>query len=218
MPSRRSQQAGRSSGAERERLLEEVEREFWSNVVHELKTPLALMHGYATTLLERDLPEEQRRWFLQVIADQSVRLSEGMDRLREVRRLDRAETDGVVDVSAALRQAIQRLDVDFPGLRVKVVGDGRPVPVKGSDRWLVRAFEELLSLTAPADPVNGVRVVLRQGTTVSVTFATEGKVRLSGLELYLARRVVERFGGSLTARTGKITVRLAPAERQGGPG
>jgi hypothetical protein len=78
---------------------------------------------------------------------------------------------------------------------------------------LVRAFEELLSLTAPADPVNGVRVLLRQGAGVSVTFTTEGKIRLSGLELYLARRVAERFGGSLTARVGKITVRLAPAER-----
>jgi hypothetical protein len=213
MPSRRSQQVGRTSAGERERLLEEVERDFWSNVVHELKTPLALLHGYATTLLERDLPEEQRRWFLQVIADQSIRLSEGMDRLREVRRLDRAQTDGVADAAAALRQAVRHLDATLPGVKVTVAGDGRPVPVKGSDRWLVRAFEELLSLTAPADPVNGVRVLLRQGAGVSVTFTTEGKIRLSGLELYLARRVAERFGGSLTARVGKITVRLAPAER-----
>jgi signal transduction histidine kinase len=214
MPSRRSQQVGRSSGGERERLLEEVERDFWSNVVHELKTPLALLHGYATTLLERDLPEEQRRWFLQVIADQSIRLSEGMDRLREVRRLERTETDGVADAAAALRRATRHLDVALPGVKITVAGDARPVPVKGSDRWLVRAFEELLSLTAPADPVNGVRVLLRKGTGVSVTFTTEGKIRLSGLELYLARRVVERFGGSLTARAGKITVRLAPAKER----
>jgi signal transduction histidine kinase len=212
MPSRSSQQDERTSPGERDRLLEEVEREFWSHVVHELKTPLALMHGYAATLLERDLPEEQRRWFLQVIADQSIRLSEGMDRLREVRRLERAEADGVADAAAALRRAVRRVDDAVPGLRVTVAGDGRPVPVKGSDRWLVRVFEELLALTAPADPVRGVRVLLRRGTSVSVTFATDGKVRPAGLEVYLARRVAERFGGSLTARPGKITLRLAPAE------
>ncbi|HEV8571612.1 MAG TPA: histidine kinase dimerization/phospho-acceptor domain-containing protein [Actinomycetota bacterium] len=211
MPSRSSQQAGRSSTGERERLLEEVEREFWSHVVHELKTPLALLHGYASTLLERDLPEEQRRWFLQVIADQSARLSEGMDRLREVRRLERAEADGVADAAAALRRAVRRVDDASPGLRITVAGDGKPVPVRGSDGWLVRAFEELLAFTAPADPVKGVRVLLRRGTAVSISFATEGKVRLSGLELYLARRVAERFGGSLTARPGKITVRLVAA-------
>jgi signal transduction histidine kinase len=212
MPSRRSQQVGRPSHGERQQLLEQVEREFWSHVVHELKTPLALLHGYATTLLERDLPEEQRRWFLQVIAEQSARLSEGIDRLREVRRLERAAANGRADAADALRQAVRRVDEATPGIRVSLSGHGSPAPVKGSGPWLVRAFEDLLILAAAADPLNGVRVRLRRGTPVSVTFATEGKIRLAGLELYLARRVAERFGGSLTARAGKITVRLAAAE------
>jgi signal transduction histidine kinase len=212
MPSRRSQQVGRSSDGARQRLLEEVEREFWTHVVHELKTPLALLHGYATTLLERELPEEQRRWFLQVIAEQSVRLSEGIDRLREVRRLERAAANGRADAADALRQAVRRVEEATPGISANVSGDATPVPVKGSGPWLVRAFEELLVLVAAADPVNGVRVSLRRGTPVSVTFATDGKVRLASLELYLARRVAERFGGSLTARAGRITVRLAPAK------
>jgi signal transduction histidine kinase len=212
MPSRRSQQVGRSSRGDRQRLLEEVEREFWTHVVHELKTPLALLHGYATTLLERELPEEQRRWFLQVIAEQSVRLSEGIDRLREVRRLERASKNGRADAAEALRQAVRRVDEAAPGIRVRLSGEASPAPVIGSGPWLIRAFEELLVLAAAADPVNGVDVRLRRGTPVSVTFATGGKVRLASLELYLARRVTERFGGSLTARAGKITVRLAPAK------
>ena len=215
MPARRSQQVGRSSDRARQRLLEEVEREFWSHVVHELKTPLALLHGYATTLLERDLPEEQRRWFLQVIAEQTVRLSEGIDLLREVRRLDRAAADGRADAADALRQAVQRVNDAAPGIRVSLSGDGSPAPVKGSGPWLVRAFEEVLLLVAAADPVNGVRVSLRRGAPVSVTFATEGKVRLAGLELYLARRVAERFGGSLAAGAGKVTVRLVPVTGKG---
>jgi signal transduction histidine kinase len=212
MPSRRSQQVERSSGGERERLLEEVEREFWTFVVHELKTPLALLHGYATTLLERNLPEEQRRWFLKVIADQSIRLSEGIDRLREVRRLERAEANGVADAAAALRLAVRRLDEVLPGVPVSSAGDRTRAPVQGSELWLVRAFQELLTLASAADPVKGVHVQLRRGSTVSVTFATDGKIRLSGLELYLARRVAERFGGSLTARPGKITMRLVAVE------
>ena len=206
----------RSSDGERRRLLEEVEREFWSHVVHELKTPLALMHGYATTLLERELPEEQRRWFLRVIAEQSVRLSEGIDRLREVRRLDRAAADGHADAAEALRQAARRVDQAAPGIRMSLPGDSGPAPVRGSGPWLVRAFEELLLIVAAADPVNGVRVRLRRGTPLTVTFATGGKLRLAGLELYLARRVMERFGGSLTARAGRVTVRLAPATGQRG--
>src|SRR5919109_2738338 len=144
MPSRRSQQVGRSFDRTRQRLLEEVEREFWTHVVHELKTPLALLHGYATTLLERDLPEEQRRWFLQVIAEQSVRLSQGIDRLREARRLERAAVNGRADAVEALRQAVRRVDEAAPGIRVSLSGEGNPAPVIGSGPWLVRAFEELL--------------------------------------------------------------------------
>lgn len=199
-------------GDERQRVLEEVEREFWSHVVHELKTPLALLHGYAKTLLERDLPEEQRRWFLQVIADQSLRMSEGIDRLREVRRLERAEADQVTDAAASVQEAVRRLDEAVPGLQVTVTGDGRPLPVKGSGRWLVRAFEEVLTAAVEAAPGQGVVVRVRRGTLVSVTVVAPGRVRLSGLGLYLARRVAERFGGSVVARPGRITVRLVPVE------
>jgi signal transduction histidine kinase len=203
---------GRPSDDERQRLLEEVEREFWTHVVHELKTPLALLHGYATTLLEQDLPEEQRRWFLQVIADQSLRMSDGIDRLREVRRLERTEAEQVGDAAAAIRQAIRHLQESVPGIRVSVTGDDRPVPVRGSDSWLVRAFEEVLGAAAEAEGGKDALVRLRRGSTVSVTVTTSGRVRLSGLGLYLARRVAERFGGSVTARPGRITVRLVPVD------
>jgi signal transduction histidine kinase len=215
MPSRRSQQVGRARDDERQRLLEEVEREFWTHVVHELKTPLALLHGYATTLLERDLPEEQRRWFLQVIADQSLRMSDGIDRLREVRRLERTEAEQVGDAAAALQEAVRRVHQADLGVQISVTGDDRRTPVRGSSRWLVRAFEEVLVAAAPGGGEGGgegVTVRLRRGPAVSVTVITPDQVRLSGLGLYLARRVAERFGGSVTARPGKITVRLVPAE------
>lgn len=193
-------------------MLEEVEREFWTNVVHELKTPLALLHGYATTLLERDLPEEQRRWFLQVIADQSLRMSEGIDRLREVRSLERAEAELVGDAAVAIREAVGRLRETVPGVPISVTGDDRPVPVRGSERWLVRAFEEVLAAAAATSGEAGITVRLRRGSSVSVTVTTAGQVRLSGLGLYLARRVAERFGGNVSARASRISVQLVPVD------
>jgi signal transduction histidine kinase len=56
-------------------------REFVSRTVHELKTPLSVIHGYARTLLDADLPESDRRWLLETIAEQSHKLATMLDQL-----------------------------------------------------------------------------------------------------------------------------------------
>lgn len=191
----------------RRRLLEEVEREFWDHVVHELKTPLAVLHGYATTLLDHDLPEEHRRWFLQVIAEQSLRMSQGIDLLAEVRKLEQVPSDGVADLGASVRAALRRVAKAMPDVPVAVRGGADGVPVRGSVRWLSRAIEEALLVAARGD--GGVEVSVRPGTRVTVTIRAPQPVRLSGLGLYLAKRVVERFGGSLSVRPATIALRFA---------
>jgi signal transduction histidine kinase len=53
-------------------------------LAHDLKTPLATIHGYAMTLLEqKDLPEESRRWLLEVIARECERMTRMIEDLRD---------------------------------------------------------------------------------------------------------------------------------------
>jgi signal transduction histidine kinase len=53
-------------------------------LAHDLKTPLATIHGYAMTLLDqKDLPEESRRWLLEVIARECEGMTRMIDDLRE---------------------------------------------------------------------------------------------------------------------------------------
>jgi signal transduction histidine kinase len=53
-------------------------------LAHDLKTPLATIHGYAMTLLDqKDLPEESRRWLLEVIARECERMTRMIEDLRE---------------------------------------------------------------------------------------------------------------------------------------
>jgi PAS domain S-box-containing protein len=60
-----------------ERALDELKGEFVATVSHELRTPLAAIYGSAQTLLRDDieLGEERRQRLLQVIAQESERLS-----------------------------------------------------------------------------------------------------------------------------------------------
>jgi two-component system, OmpR family, phosphate regulon sensor histidine kinase PhoR len=71
------------------RKLETVRRDFVANVSHELKTPLTSIRGYAETLLaDDDLPAEDRRRFIAVIAENSTRLQRIIDDLLDLARVE----------------------------------------------------------------------------------------------------------------------------------
>ena len=70
--------------------IDQVRKDFVANVSHELKTPITAIKGFAETLLESPVgPQEQRR-FLEIISAQSARLSNIIDDLLTLSRLDHA--------------------------------------------------------------------------------------------------------------------------------
>ena len=61
-----------------------------STVSHELRTPLAAIKGYATTLLAEDVQwdRDSQNEFLKIISDESDRLSELVNNILDLSRLD----------------------------------------------------------------------------------------------------------------------------------
>ena len=55
--------------------VETLRKEFIGDFSHEFKTPIVSINGFAKLLLEEDVSEEERREYLQIIADESARLS-----------------------------------------------------------------------------------------------------------------------------------------------
>lgn len=215
--SRRGERDEERGGAERNRLLAEVEEEFSSRVVHQVKTPLAIMHGYARTLLEQELPDEDRRWFLRVIAEQSKRISVMIDTLEELQRVHHASPRRAADLGETLRLATARVHAVFPDRRVEFKpGSGSGVVVRGEERWLARAFEEAIaSLLVEGDGPAGVEIRVRRGPSVSVSIQGPVEPAGKGLGLYLARRVAEQFEGRLVRRGSRLTFHLRPMEDRG---
>ena len=61
---------------EKKTKIDEMRREFLSNVSHELKTPLALIQGYAEGLQECiNDDEESRNWYCEVIIDEAAKMN-----------------------------------------------------------------------------------------------------------------------------------------------
>ena len=92
------------------RRLENLRREFVSNVSHELKTPLAAISAYAETLLNGGLEDgEFGRTFVGRIAEQSDRLNSLILDLLDLARIESGEHVfhvDAVDVNAVLRASV----------------------------------------------------------------------------------------------------------------
>jgi signal transduction histidine kinase len=78
-----------------ERAVESLRSEFVATASHELRTPLTAVYGAARTLLRRDidLSGTRRRDFLEMIANESERLSRIVDDILLANRLDAGAVD-----------------------------------------------------------------------------------------------------------------------------
>ena len=79
---------------EKREELEEMRQEFLSNVTHELKTPLALIRGYAEGLADgvADDPESTR-FYTEVIIDEAGKMNQMVTRLLSLNQLEFGKTE-----------------------------------------------------------------------------------------------------------------------------
>ena len=69
--------------------IDEMRKEFLSNVTHELKTPLALIQGYAEGLKENiNEDEESRNFYCDVIIDEADKMNQMVKKLLSLNELE----------------------------------------------------------------------------------------------------------------------------------
>ncbi len=66
---------------------ERQRREFIANISHELKTPMTTIAGYTDGILDGTIPPENERQYLQIISNESRRLSRLVRRMLDVSQL-----------------------------------------------------------------------------------------------------------------------------------
>ncbi|MFQ9052476.1 MAG: histidine kinase dimerization/phospho-acceptor domain-containing protein [Oscillospiraceae bacterium] len=63
------------------------EAEFIANISHELKTPMTTIAGYTDGILDGTIPPEKERKYLQIISDESRRLSRLVRRMLDISQI-----------------------------------------------------------------------------------------------------------------------------------
>jgi signal transduction histidine kinase len=213
-----------------EHRLEEERADFMATISHELRTPMAAVHGAAQTLLRRDieLTHEQRDQLVEIIAGQASRLAHITEEVLLTSQLDRGRVElpgDTVDVAGLARATAEAMRPQLPDsvvLRLEVPDAALAQGVAD------RIQQVLVNLLDNAAKYAGGEIVLRveagdDAVRVSVadsgpglTLAEQRRVfdkfyrggpqltRWSGgtgLGLYISRGLVERMGGRLSVRS-----------------
>jgi PAS domain S-box-containing protein len=96
-------------------MVEQLKSDFVAAVSHELRTPLTSIYGFAETLLRQDVffGETERKTFITYIASESRRLTEIVDQLLNVARLDAGDLQVVperIDVASLVSEVVENVE------------------------------------------------------------------------------------------------------------
>jgi PAS domain S-box-containing protein len=209
-----------------DRMVEQVKSDFVAAVSHELRTPLTSIYGFAETLLRQDIPfgEDDRRTFLGYIASESERLTEIVDQLLNVARLDAGDLQvelGRIDVGSVVSEVVgtvegtdHQFEIDLPEEPLAAEADPDKVRqvfnilVENALRYSPQGGKVTVGARRNADRVE-VRVV-DEGMGIPASerewifrkfYRAESAARDgaagTGLGLFIAKELVNAMGGRI---------------------
>ncbi len=156
-----------------------LRRELVANVSHDLRTPLATLHGYIETLLLKDdkLDAQQRREYLEIAILHCSRLNTLVSELFELARLDAQETKlnrEPFSLPELVQDTVQKFQLSAREKKITLVARfEQALPFVSADIGLVmRVLENLIENALRYTPRDGViELVLSsalRGVTVQV--------------------------------------------------
>ncbi len=178
---------------------------------HDVRTPLATVHGFTTTLARTTELQPPADRYVEMIDAASKQIAELLDELSLVARIESGRYDPMLreaDTLALAHAAAERLGDD----RVHVSGEGAAVE---TDLDAVdRGVSALVQATLRHGGLDEVDVVVR-GKEIDVSGVTDSSAPvvvgqdLRDLGAAVAVRVIEVLGGAVSVSGQTLTIRLA---------
>lgn len=187
------------------RRLENLRRDFVSNVSHELKTPLAAIQAYTETLLDGAMEDEQHsRRFLEHIGQQSERLHAQINDLLTLARVE-AQQDSVqlepveLRAVAAACVAEHQAVADSRQIELSLEAKDPDLVVMSEPHDLRTVLDNLLDNAIKYTPPGGqVKIACRREGQHAVVVVSDTGIGISQEHL---SRVFERFYRTDKARS-----------------
>lgn len=151
-------------------------QEFVANVSHELKTPMTTIAGYTDGILDGTIPPESEKQYLQIISDESRRLSRLVRRMLDVSQLqaiDPLREGKHFDICESMRRVLISMEKKINDRHLDVEADipDEPILVLGDNDMITQVIYNLLENAAK---------FAREGSTLYLGVAMmDGKARIT---------------------------------------
>ena len=159
--------------------IDEMRKQFISDVSHELKTPIALIQGYAEGLVENvNTDEESRKFYAEVILDETNKMDTLVKQLLELMKLEygkRDFNDTRFDITELINEVIRKCKVMLEEKQVEVQFEKKqPIYVMADNFYIDQvATNYFTNAIKHAEEVDGLKQI-----KVSIEETENNKVRI----------------------------------------
>ena len=207
--------------------LEQTRRDFVANVSHELRSPMTSMQGFLEGMLDGTIPPAEHGKYMQIVLDETRRLSKLVGSLLNLSRMENSETQlaySDFDVHECIRRVIigSMSQLDEKNMEVNLSFEDEPLYVHADAEQIEQVLINLVSNAVKYTPEGGhIAITTAQDKNcVRVTVQDDGpgvkpedapyifdrfyKADKShtvgmgtGLGLAISKRIMEKHGQSL---------------------
>lgn len=167
-----------------------------SNIVHDLKTPMTTVHGYAQALNDGVVPKEKQPEYLQAIMAKSDRMNDVVVMLLDYVKLD---SEGFtikpekIDVCELVRSccAFSYTDIETAGDEIEIDIPERVININADSKQLTRVVTNLIT--------NAIRHT-DTGTTIKVSVTSESETNAMDVKIIVAdtdKAIEEKLAGQI---------------------
>ena len=205
-----------------------MRKDFMSNVSHEVKTPVAAITGFTEILLDEHLDEADRKEYLQLVHQESLRLSRLCESMLKMSRLDHQEIitrKDTIRIDEQIRKCIIMLSEKWNEKEMDYALDLDPVSIVSDSDLLQQVWMNLLDNAikySESGTVIAVTVSIQEEQlVVKITDCGEGipkekqekifdkfyqceeshKKQGSGLGLSIVKRIIELLQGKIECQS-----------------
>ena len=208
---------------------EMLRSDFINNFSHEFKTPIVSIAGFAKLLRRNDLPEQDRREYLAIIEEESLRLSYMATNVLNLTKLENQMILSDLtryNVSEQLRHSVLLLEDEWVRKDIEIIMDLEEISITANEEMMKQVFINLLDNGVKFAPQGGmIRVAVEQDERQTrIVIANNGpeippdqrekifgkfyqadasrSARGNGIGLAIVRRVAELHNGAVTVDCG----------------